>query len=984
MSQRLDLRGTDLEQLQAQGSHPVDDPVKGSLIDQLPSQGGAGLVHRHLEVVEGVHDGRYGLTGKSYLIGTYGHQTLSIQLSYSCSLSMQSDERTVVTRARVSGAGGRPTMWTGGPNPRSPRLPASKFRAPNVPSHMVHRPRLFEHLDQGEHRRLTLVAGSPGAGKTMLLADWLANRPNRTGAWLNCDVADADPVRFVSAVIEATRRGYGRPDLGEDGRQLLSADGEVSADVIAALADDLESVGFPLVLVVNDFHLAGVQAAGPLGQLLEYQPPSLQVAVATRADPPLRLHRMRANGELLEVRDRDLYLSAEETSAFLAGFGVALDEPELAILHERSEGWVAGLQMAAIAIQSSPDPIRAAGRVELKAHTVAGYFLDEVLYRQPAEVADFMLATSVLDELSPSSCSALAGDGSAAMLDQICAAHMFVSMVDDETQTYRYHHLIKDVLQAELHARDPRREHGLHAAAAAHLVETGDVGRAARHLIAAGDPAAAAELLNERLIREFGSNPVLGSALDLPDVEPEMYAGVPQILLPLAAELLLRGALERGSHAFALARQALSGPDRSQTDLARLAVVSAFHAFATGDLDEALAHYEAIREKENLGIGLTDWLAALDAVAMYCHTYLGELSEARRLADLVATSPAAGPAVAQVLCPAVMSQAAYAEGDLGEAGVLASSALTAADRLGFDRHYFAFPATRTSALLALERRDLTEAAGLTELSLSRLVSGRPVFDFLAQLDRARIWSVSGNVDEALASLPQARAALRSERSVLLAGANELESRYRLALGDHAGAQRVADELPLDRRVVVSAMIALAAGDCDAAALALGAAPPAGATIRAGLELSLLRTTVATLRGSSQAPRLVREVLASVDQHGFVQTVLDTAPQLVDHLISEGGGYPRTDNVAALISAGVEVRKLSKSGSDAGGSLPDPLTEAEIRVLEKLPQRLTYADMAADLYLSLNTVKTHLRHTYMKLGVTSRSAAVKRATSLGLL
>jgi LuxR family transcriptional regulator, maltose regulon positive regulatory protein len=877
-------------------------------------------------------------------------------------------------------------MWTGGPNPRSPRLPTSKFRAPQVPSHLVHRPRLFERLDQGEQRRLTLVVGSPGAGKTMLLADWLASRPHRAGAWLNCDVADADPVRFVPAVIEAVRRGSGRPDLGEDGRQLLSADGEVSADVIGALADDLEGAGSPLVLVINDFHQAGLQAASALGLLLEYQPPLLQVVVATRADPPLRLHRMRANGELLEVRDSDLYLSVEETRAFLTGLGVTLDEPELAMLHERSEGWVAGLQMAAIAIQSSPDPIGAAGRVELKAHTVAGYFLDEVLYRQSAEVADFMLATSVLDELSPGSCSALVGNGSAAVLDQIRAAHMFVSLVDEETHTFRYHHLIKDVLQAELHARDPREERRLQAAAAAHLVETGDIGRAARHLIAAGETSAAAELLNQRLIREFGSNPALGRSLDLPDVEPELYAGVPQILLPLAAELLLRGAFERGSHAVTLARRALAGPDRSVADMARLAIVGGFYSFAIGDLDESLAHCESIREIDTSesGSGLADWMAALEAVAMYCHTYLGQFGEARRRAEVVVTSPAGVPAVAQVLCPAVMSQAAYAEGDLGEAGVLASSALAAAARLGFDRHYFAFSATRTSALLALERRDLTVAAGLTELSLSRLVSGRPIFDFLAQLDRARIWSVSGNVDEALSSLPQARAALRSERSPLLAEAIELESRFRLALGDHAGAERIADELPPDRRTVVSAMIALAAGDSDAAGLALSSAPPAGATIRAGLELALLRATVAARRGSAQAPRLVREALATVDRHGFVQTVLDTAPQLVDHLISDGAAYPRTDNLRALISAGLEARKLSKSGTSDSGRLPDPLTEAEIRVLEKLPQRLTYADMAADLYLSLNTVKTHLRHTYMKLGVTSRSAAVKRATSLGLL
>jgi LuxR family maltose regulon positive regulatory protein len=307
-------------------------------------------------------------------------------------------------------------------------------------------------------------------------------------------------------------------------------------------------------------------------------------------------------------------------------------------------------------------------------------------------------------------------------------------------------------------------------------------------------------------------------------------------------------------------------------------------------------------------------------------------------------------------------------------------------RLGFsanDRHYFAFTGLRTGALVALERRDFAAAAELTERSLGLVSGGRPLFEYLAQLDRARIWAAAGNPDEALASLPAARAALRSERSVLLPLADELDARLRVDLGDGPGALSLAERLPGDRRVVVSAMIALAADAPRRAEELLRQFSAPAATIRGGLERHLLQASLALVRNPARADRLVRDVLVVTDRYGFVQTALDTAPLLVQYLVSESDRYPPTPNLAALVTAGLQVRKRAGTRSQPG-RLPDPLTDAEIRVLEKLPHRLSYADIAGDLHLSLNTVKTHLRHTYMKLGVSSRSAAVKRAASLGFL
>jgi LuxR family maltose regulon positive regulatory protein len=406
------------------------------------------------------------------------------------------------------------------------------------------------------------------------------------------------------------------------------------------------------------------------------------------------------------------------------------------------------------------------------------------------------------------------------------------------------------------------------------------------------------------------------------------------------------------------------------------------HCTFTGQFDEALAHRERARPYEVTAEGVSDWIVTLDTLTMYCHTYVGHFSQARELATVLAAAQVSAP-LTEVLCPGVISQAAFLEGNLQEAATLAASTHAAADRLHFDNHYFNFHAIRTTALLALEQGDLAAATEPVERALAIASAARPAFNYLAQLDRARIWAAGGSLDEALASLPAARAALKSGHSVLLTEADELEARLRVGLGDQAGARSITERLPDDRRTVMSAIIALAAGKPQEAAQALNGAPAEGTTIRSDLELRLLRANIAISQDSPHAPALTRQALAMAEHHGFTQTVVDTAPQLVDHVIANSDLYPRTKQRKALITAGVRARNRAAPASRQD-KLIDPLTAAEQRVLEKLAERLTYTEVASELYLSLNTVKTHLRHAYIKLGVTSRSAAIKRATMLGIL
>jgi LuxR family maltose regulon positive regulatory protein len=843
---------------------------------------------------------------------------------------------------------------------------------------------LFEELDQGAGRRLTLVVGAAGAGKTTLLANWLQVRPDRPSAWLSCDTGDMDPVRFYSALIHAMRHGFDDPSIGENSRELLSLEGEVSIDAVGALADDMEGLAGPRVVVIDDFHLVEPESAR-FGLFLESRPPSLQVVVATRSDPPLRLHRLRMREELVEVRDTDLAFSANEAKGLFSAFGLELPADDIEAVHRRTEGWSAGLHMAALSIQSSPDPVTSVRRAEVDSTTVAGYFLEEVLYRQPQAVVDFMLASSVLDELSVAACTAVVGDDAAAILDHLANAHLFVTVVDGGTHTFRYHHLIREVLQAELHRCDPTLEASLHEAAARYLLDAGHAGAAARHLLAAGDPTKAFDLLSERVVRDVLTHPTMGSALDLDELRPELFTGVPEVLVPLAAELLWRGSFERGARAVALARQSVVDPTRDPPLAVRFALVNTLYCTFVGEFDQALEFRAWSRTFESPVTGVDDWIISLDALAMYCHTYVGGYSEARELAKALVDRGGSVP-LTDLLCPGVISQAALLEGNLDEAAALAEATMQAAGRLRFERHYFAFHALRTTGQLALERRDLHAAITAVEVALGMVSSARPAFNFLAQVDRARIWAAGGQREEALASLPAARSALQSRQSVLLAEADELEARLRLSLSDPLGARAAAERLPLPRRAVVEAIIALAEDDDTAAEDALRSLAGARSTVRSEVEAQLLQANIALVAGRPEAARLVRTTLDTAQRHGFVQSVLDTAPRLVEEVISRPHLYPEAAGLGPLLSAYHDSHdvRLTAGARPRHLGIAAPLTKMELRVLARLADHLSYRDIATDQYVSINTVKTHVGHIYSKLGVSSRSSAISRAATLGLL
>jgi LuxR family maltose regulon positive regulatory protein len=852
------------------------------------------------------------------------------------------------------------------------RFALTKFRPPALPATLVARPALHDRLAAGADQRLTIVVGSAGAGKTVLLSSWAAARPHGATAWLSCDKADAHPARFWTAFIEAIREA--EPGFGADAVDLLTADASL-ADVTASIANDSAKLPAGTAIIVDDFHYAAPSAAEMAGLVERWPTQAAQLVLSSRFDPPLRLHRLRMSGELCELRDRDLYFSLAETGDLLANFGVDVAAADLALLHQRSEGWAAALQMAVLSLRSTTDPARA---LDLNRHAMAGYFISEVLDRQPPEMAQFMLDTSVLGELTAGACTAVAGrQDAAAMLRRIYLSHLFLVALDDEQAAFRYHHLVRQVLHAELRARDQAREQALQLRAAEWFESAGEARRAARHFLAARQAGRALTLIQDRVAADFLRDPALPPPLDLTAVDSTVLADAPGRLLALAADLLLSGDMARGGEYLDLFERAQPPVPSGSPLTAQLAVTRALRHMATGQADEAVTEALAARAAQQR-MQLTDeWTALLVLPLIQGYGLLEDFPAVEREAAVVLAVPGLPEPVRLVVVPGVRAVAWLEAGRLAEAAEAAGSAEAEAERLGFGGHFFAVDYLRALAGLALERCDLDTAERLTERALSIAERRRPFYEFLALLDRARIWAAGGQAREALATVEAARRVLARPVPVLVARAGELEAELRLALGDLRSAAGLAAGLPAARQGLLRAKIALASGDHRAARQHL-AAPPGADTPRRALARQLLLAAAAIERGDPAAAGILGGAVGAARYAGFLHTVVTTAPQVTGYLIEHAPqlrGDPFTDQ---LIAAALNTRAAQPRPAFA-----EPLTRAEERVLKLLPTS-TCPQMAATLFVSPNTVKTHLRSIYQKLGAASRSEAIERAVELRLL
>ena len=866
---------------------------------------------------------------------------------------------------------------------RATRFALTKFRPTTLPSTLVTRSVLHDLLTAGAAKRLTVVVGSAGAGKSVLLSSWAAARPPGVTSWLSCDEADADPVRFWTGFIEAPR--IVAPRFGADAADLLALEGVMSADVAASIANDAAKLPAGSAIIVDDFHYAAPGVFQSMTDLVERWPAeTAQLVLASRSDPPLRLHRLRMAGELCELRDRDLYFSLAESRDLLANFGAEVGADELALLHERSEGWAAALQMAALSLRGTRDPARAARALDVRSHEIAGYFISEVLEQQPPEVARFMLDTSVLGELTADACTAVTGrQDAAALLRSLDTASLFLVALDDQRTSFRYHHLVGQVLRTELRARDRARELALQLRAAEWFESAGETRRAARYFLAARQVGRALAAMQDRVVTDYLHAPVLPAPLDLSMVAPALLADAPDRLLALAADLLVSGDAARGGEYLDLLERIRPSIPPESRLAARFAAMRSLHYALTGQADEALAEglaARAIQERTQL---TDDWNAAVPMILMRVHTWLEDFQAVEREAAAALAMPELTEPVKLVLVPGAQALAWFGSGYLAQAADAARAADAEARRLGFGQHFFAVDCLLALAGVALERRDLDTAEQLTEQALSISERGRPAFEFLALLARAGIWAARGQVRDALATVEAARLVLAGTRSVLLAQADELEALLRLSLGDLHAPVELASRLPAARRCLLLARVALASGDYHAArehlqSPALGDLPPRHALVR-----QLLLAGAAIGCGDPMTAGILGSAIQAAHDGGFLNTVVTTAPQVTNYLIEHPTRVRPDPFMEQLTVAALEVRATQPDASRSRRVLIEPLTAAEMRILKLLPTS-TYLQIAATFCISRNTVKTHLRSVYQKLGVTSRSEAIERAVDLRLL
>ncbi|MEO8956449.1 MAG: AAA family ATPase [Ktedonobacteraceae bacterium] len=422
---------------------------------------------------------------------------------------------------------------------------ATKLYLPPLRPNVVSRPRLLERLNEGLHRKLTLIAAPAGFGKTTLVSEWVAfiKRPT---AWLSLDEGDNDPARFLAYLVAALQTIAAT--LGEGVLAVLQSPQPPPIEsILTALLNEISTLPDDFVLVLDDYHVLDAKAVDmALAYLVEHLPPQMHLVIATREDPQLPLARLRARSHLTELRAADLRFTASEASTFLSQvMGLSLSAADIAALEDHTEGWIAGLQLAALSMQGHQD---VAGFIRAFAgdhRYIVDYLVEEVLQRQPEPVRRFLLQTSILDRLNGSLCDAVTGQEEGhARLEALERGNFFVVPLDDTRHWYRYHHLFAEVLSAHLMAEQPDQVATLHRRASAWYEHNGSTVDAIRHALAAKDFGRAADLVElavPAMARNRQEATVLGWLKTLPD---ELVRARPVLSVHYAGALLLNGELE--------------------------------------------------------------------------------------------------------------------------------------------------------------------------------------------------------------------------------------------------------------------------------------------------------------------------------------------------------------------------------------------------------------------------------------------------------
>jgi LuxR family maltose regulon positive regulatory protein len=650
---------------------------------------------------------------------------------------------------------------------------ATKLHIPAPRSHQVPRARLVDALIDTAERKLTLVSAPPGSGKTTLLAEWhAAAQEERPFAWLSLDREDNDPVRFWTCVIEALRTV--EPELGEEPCAALEATGGGgTGTAVALLVNELHEVEAPVVLVLDDYHEVTEPAIhADVAFLVDHMPERLHLAIASRSDPPLQLARLRARHELTEVRAADLLFSAEEADALLnRSHGLDLGADQVARLRKRTEGWAAGLQLAALSLEGRSDSADFIDQFAGNDRQVVDYLAFEVLDRQTEAVQRFLLETSILDRLSGPLCEAVTGEGgSAERLEWLQRANLFTVPLDSRGEWYRYHHLFGELLRHELERSLPERVAPLHLRASDWYVEHDMPAEAIHHAFAGGDRERAAALVAMHWNAYFGRGRLTTVAGWIEALGPEAIERDSRLWLAKAWISLDEGQLDE-------ADPLIDRPDEAPAGIAGWQrLLRALHRFKGGDLARARADAAAALSGPN--DGSLFWRAVAGCVAGVTAYWLDEPAAAREALE---------PVVALASRDGNQTGAAYALGYLALLDADARDWTAAERRLSqveemytvepiVREHFGALAAHLAAAALAEDRGDFAGVARELEraVAVGRRGAGLPE-RACALLRLADARRVGGDLAAARELTIEARAALDA-----CPDSQELDARLRVA------------------------------------------------------------------------------------------------------------------------------------------------------------------------------------------------------------
>jgi LuxR family maltose regulon positive regulatory protein len=806
--------------------------------------------------------------------------------------------------------------------------------------------------------------------------DWLSQVEDPT-AWLSLEARHADPEHLLEALIDALddlAPGLSAAIGGDDG------DDHGPALAIARAADHLAS-GSRATLVLDDVHMVDHSpAADLLAALIEaVTSTNLRIVLCSRSDPPLALHRLRLAGELVEVREAALRFSEAEARQFFALFPqVDLDGEQVARLQERTEGWAAGLQFAALSLAGRDDPGAFVDRFAGSDRHVADFLLDEVLDRQPEPVRDFLLATSVLERLRADLCEQVTGRcDAAALLRRIESENLFLVPLDDERAWFRYHHLFGQLLRRELRLTRPDVERLGHERAAAWFRDHGEPGLAIDHLLEAGHHDEAFDLLTHHLRAYLaaGRQETVRGWLDrLPAAFVDRDPGH-QLMVAFA--YARSGQTAEGRRIVERARAAATPAEVAEVGI-HFDVTESLFAAVGGDPERAIALGDAAwARRDEVDLAAMEPRLAAAARELWGYLPVG-LARARALLDdregvrrWARVARRQGPPLPGDLV-GILGAEAWVEarhGRLRAAAELGEEALALGTEQGRGSRRAMIGGRVALALVHRERDELDRAVEVLEPHIDNaLVEGHVGITTMGEAELARVACSQGQPEAALRRLVRVRhdRATRGMPPFVAAVLDLAECRARLLTGDLDRAQDLFDDIPPGpERCLLEARLALCAGR-PATVPALLAAVDAEGNRRRRFESAALAARAAAADGDlSGARRVLAEVAALAQREEAWRSFLDEGFDIRD-LVAAPAGTPDRSRPASAVA------------------LVDPLSDREMSVLRYLPSRLSNREIGDELYVSLNTVKSHLKTIYRKLEVARRDEAVRRARQLGLL